>query len=83
MSRPYFQGLGHKGAIKKIQETFWEILKTNWKVWTVFQFVNVNYVPQQVKYFQCQDLPWLPGSYNSNTCISIQIASTEAQSGVV
>ncbi|CAG2237385.1 PMP22 [Mytilus edulis] len=39
------EGSGHAAAIAKIKETFWPILKMNWQIWTVFQFINVNYVP--------------------------------------
>ncbi|XP_071179080.1 peroxisomal membrane protein 2-like isoform X1 [Mytilus edulis] len=39
------EGSGHEAAIAKIKETFWPILKMNWQIWTVFQFINVNYVP--------------------------------------
>ncbi|XP_061624335.1 uracil DNA glycosylase a isoform X5 [Phyllopteryx taeniolatus] len=31
--------------IKKIRGSYWTALKINWKVWTPFQFVNVNFVP--------------------------------------
>ena len=44
------QGYGHQTAVVKIKETFWPILKMNWKIWTIFQFINVNYVPQKVNY---------------------------------
>ncbi|KAK1806898.1 hypothetical protein P4O66_005384, partial [Electrophorus voltai] len=31
----------------KVKTRYWTALKMNWKVWTPFQFVNVNYVPVQ------------------------------------
>lgn len=43
------EGSGHEAAIAKIKETFWPILKMNWQIWTVFQFINVNYVPQKYR----------------------------------
>ncbi|KAI4883520.1 hypothetical protein NFI96_025617, partial [Prochilodus magdalenae] len=32
----------------KVQTRYWPALKMNWKVWTPFQFININYVPVQV-----------------------------------
>ncbi|XP_006034679.1 peroxisomal membrane protein 2 [Alligator sinensis] len=34
---------------KKIKNGYWTALKMNWKVWTPFQFINVNYVPMQFR----------------------------------
>lgn len=45
-----WQGLGSDVAIQKIRDTFWTALKMNWKIWTVFQYINVNYVPLQVSH---------------------------------
>ncbi|CAH1232791.1 peroxisomal membrane protein 2-like [Branchiostoma lanceolatum] len=33
----------------KIKEVYWTTLKMNWKVWTVFMFININYVPVQYR----------------------------------
>ncbi|KAI7813261.1 peroxisomal membrane protein 2 [Triplophysa rosa] len=33
---------------KKLTTTYWPSLKMNWKVWTPFQFININYIPAQV-----------------------------------
>lgn len=33
----------------KLKARFWPALKMNWKVWTPFQFVNINYVPVQFR----------------------------------
>ncbi|XP_061529290.1 peroxisomal membrane protein 2 [Phycodurus eques] len=35
--------------IKKIRGSYWTALKMNWKVWTPFQFVNVNFVPVEFR----------------------------------
>ncbi|XP_061624336.1 uracil DNA glycosylase a isoform X6 [Phyllopteryx taeniolatus] len=35
--------------IKKIRGSYWTALKINWKVWTPFQFVNVNFVPVEFR----------------------------------
>lgn len=43
------EGSGHHAAVIKIKETFWPILKMNWQIWTVFQFINVNYIPQKYR----------------------------------
>ncbi|KAM8961172.1 peroxisomal membrane protein 2 [Pelodytes ibericus] len=34
---------------KKLKDGYWSALKMNWKVWTPFQFINVNYVPVQFR----------------------------------
>uniref|UniRef100_A0A3Q4BQG3 Uncharacterized protein n=2 Tax=Mola mola TaxID=94237 RepID=A0A3Q4BQG3_MOLML len=34
---------------KKVRGTYWTALKMNWKVWTPFQFINVNFVPVQFR----------------------------------
>lgn len=32
----------------KIRQMYWTALKMSWRVWIVFQYVNLNYVPRQV-----------------------------------
>ncbi|XP_029999786.1 peroxisomal membrane protein 2 [Sphaeramia orbicularis] len=34
---------------KKMRSSYWTALKMNWKVWTPFQFINVNFVPVQFR----------------------------------
>ncbi|XP_061585979.1 peroxisomal membrane protein 2 [Cololabis saira] len=34
---------------KKMRGSYWTALKMNWKVWTPFQFVNINFVPVQFR----------------------------------
>ncbi|XP_041854549.1 peroxisomal membrane protein 2 [Melanotaenia boesemani] len=34
---------------KKMRQSYWTALKMNWKVWTPFQFINVNFVPVQFR----------------------------------
>ncbi|KAF7661983.1 hypothetical protein LDENG_00248630 [Lucifuga dentata] len=34
---------------KKVRKTYWTALKMNWKVWTPFQFININFVPVQFR----------------------------------
>ncbi|XP_057181780.1 peroxisomal membrane protein 2 [Triplophysa rosa] len=34
---------------KKLTTTYWPSLKMNWKVWTPFQFININYIPAQFR----------------------------------
>ncbi|MBN3316671.1 PXMP2 protein, partial [Atractosteus spatula] len=34
---------------EKLRTGYWSALKMNWKVWTPFQFVNINYVPVQFR----------------------------------
>ncbi|XP_005112377.1 peroxisomal membrane protein 2 [Aplysia californica] len=39
------EGAGQEGAVKKIKEQYWMILKLNWTVWSVVQYININFVP--------------------------------------
>nr|XP_046243320.1 peroxisomal membrane protein 2 [Scatophagus argus] len=34
---------------KKMKASYWTALKMNWKVWTPFQFININFVPVQFR----------------------------------
>ncbi|CAB1414259.1 unnamed protein product [Pleuronectes platessa] len=34
---------------KKMRGSYWTALKMNWKVWTPFQFININFVPVQFR----------------------------------
>ncbi|KAM4616498.1 peroxisomal membrane protein 2 [Polymixia lowei] len=34
---------------KKMKSSYWTALKMNWKVWTPFQFININFVPVQFR----------------------------------
>ncbi|CAM4544771.1 hypothetical protein PO909_026355 [Leuciscus waleckii] len=34
---------------KKIKASYWPAMKINWKVWTPFQFININYIPVQFR----------------------------------
>ncbi|XP_048757181.1 peroxisomal membrane protein 2-like [Ostrea edulis] len=43
------EGQGHQAAIARIRESFFPVLKLNLQVWTVFQYVNVNYVPPKYR----------------------------------
>lgn len=36
-------------ACQKIRETYWTLLKMNWKIWTVFQYININYVEPEYR----------------------------------
>lgn len=43
------QGHTSEVAMARIQKFYWTSLKMNWRVWTVFQYIIVNYVPTQVQ----------------------------------
>ncbi|XP_020505406.2 peroxisomal membrane protein 2 [Labrus bergylta] len=34
---------------KKMRASYWTALKMNWKVWTPFQFININFVPVEFR----------------------------------
>jgi peroxisomal membrane protein 2 len=43
------QGSSSEAAIQRIKDAYWTILKLNLSVWTVIQYINVNYVPLKVQ----------------------------------
>ncbi|XP_033627962.1 peroxisomal membrane protein 2-like [Asterias rubens] len=44
-----FEGKGHKASVDIIKHSYWTALKMNWRVWTILQYVNINYVPLQYR----------------------------------
>ncbi|MEQ2221873.1 Peroxisomal membrane protein 2 [Ilyodon furcidens] len=34
---------------RKMRRSYWTALKMNWKVWTPFTFININFVPVQFR----------------------------------
>lgn len=43
------EGKGGRDFEKKMRGSYWTALKMNWKVWTPFQFININFVPVQFR----------------------------------
>ncbi|KAM9330794.1 pescadillo homolog [Gastrophryne carolinensis] len=43
----FLEGKDRKSLNKKLKDSYWSALKMNYKVWTPFQFINVNYIPVQ------------------------------------
>ncbi|KAL3858020.1 hypothetical protein ACJMK2_012636 [Sinanodonta woodiana] len=43
------EGQGTEVALKKVKATFWTILKMNWRVFTVVQYINFKYVPMKYR----------------------------------
>ncbi|KAM9446916.1 peroxisomal membrane protein 2 [Clarias gariepinus] len=43
------EGKTHSDLQDKLKARYWPALKMNWKVWTPFQFININYVPVQYR----------------------------------
>ncbi|XP_069788940.1 peroxisomal membrane protein 2 [Narcine bancroftii] len=43
------EGKNLKSLKDKMQTGYWVALKMNWKVWTIFQYININYVPVQFR----------------------------------
>lgn len=43
------EGKKLKALKEKMQTGYWIALKMNWKVWTIFQYINLNYVPAQFR----------------------------------
>lgn len=39
------EGAGQAAAIQRLKAAYWTILKMNWVVWTLIQYINFNYVP--------------------------------------
>lgn len=46
---PPFQGRDAAALSVQIRRSFWPALRMNWRVWTPVQFININYVPLQVR----------------------------------
>ncbi|XP_056384624.1 peroxisomal membrane protein 2 [Hyla sarda] len=45
----FLEGKDLKSLNRTLKENYWSALKMNWRVWTPFQFINVNYVPVQFR----------------------------------
>ncbi|XP_044144377.1 peroxisomal membrane protein 2 [Bufo gargarizans] len=45
----FLEGKNLKSLNRTLNDSYWSALKMNWKVWTPFQFINVNYVPVQFR----------------------------------
>ncbi|XP_062890682.1 peroxisomal membrane protein 2 [Mobula hypostoma] len=43
------EGKNLKALKDKMKTGYWIALKMNWKVWTIFQYININYVPVQFR----------------------------------
>ncbi|XP_029474867.1 pescadillo homolog isoform X2 [Rhinatrema bivittatum] len=43
----FLEGKDFSTLTERMKIGYWKALKMNWKVWTPFQFINVNYVPVQ------------------------------------
>lgn len=46
---PSLQGKNVSVFVAKMRSGFWPALQTNWRMWTPLQFININYVPLQVR----------------------------------
>ncbi|XP_022095799.1 peroxisomal membrane protein 2-like [Acanthaster planci] len=44
-----FEGKTHKVAVEFLKQAYWTVLKLNWKVWTIIQYININFVPLQYR----------------------------------
>ncbi|KAG2471168.1 peroxisomal membrane protein 2 [Polypterus senegalus] len=45
----FLEGKSWSTLQDKVKKGYWTALKMNWKVWTPFQFININYVPVQFR----------------------------------
>ncbi|CAL4129298.1 unnamed protein product, partial [Meganyctiphanes norvegica] len=43
------EGKSHRDTAKEVKLKYWMVLVTNWKVWTPFQYININYIPAQYR----------------------------------
>ena len=46
---PPLQGQDTAAFAAKMKSGFWPALRMNWRVWTPVQFININYIPVQVR----------------------------------
>ena len=51
---PPLQGQDTAAFTAKMKSGFWPALRMNWRVWTPVQFININYIPVQVRPASCQ-----------------------------
>ncbi|KAM5311572.1 peroxisomal membrane protein 2 isoform 1-T2 [Glossophaga mutica] len=45
----FLEGGDPAAGAAKVRSAFWPALRTNWRIWTPVQFINVNYVPVQFR----------------------------------
>ncbi|XP_078292125.1 peroxisomal membrane protein 2 isoform X1 [Panthera onca] len=45
----FLEGRDAAALSVQIRRSFWPALRMNWRVWTPVQFININYVPLQVR----------------------------------
>ncbi|RXM90636.1 Peroxisomal membrane protein 2 [Acipenser ruthenus] len=45
----FLEGKSWAAFQNRVRTEYWSALKMNWKVWTPFQFININYVPVQFR----------------------------------
>ncbi|KAK1156471.1 peroxisomal membrane protein 2-like isoform X1 [Acipenser oxyrinchus oxyrinchus] len=45
----FLEGKSWAAFQNRVRTEYWSALKMNWKVWTLFQFININYVPVQFR----------------------------------
>ncbi|MGH0178000.1 UNVERIFIED_CONTAM: hypothetical protein FKN15_076115 [Acipenser sinensis] len=45
----FLEGKSWAAFQNRVRTEYWSALKMNWKVWTPFQFININYVPVQLR----------------------------------
>ncbi|XP_063051693.1 peroxisomal membrane protein 2 [Engraulis encrasicolus] len=43
------EGKTSQDLMVKLSKSYWSALKMNWRIWTPFQFINVNFVPVQFR----------------------------------
>ncbi|XP_068678294.1 peroxisomal membrane protein 2-like [Montipora foliosa] len=57
------EGKSHEGAIMKIKKHYWTALKMSWRVWIIFQFFNLNYVPKEYRVLAGNMMSFLWSTY--------------------
>ena len=45
----FLEGQDTAAFAAKMKSGFWPALRMNWRVWTPVQFININYIPVQVR----------------------------------
>ncbi|XP_018411005.1 PREDICTED: peroxisomal membrane protein 2 [Nanorana parkeri] len=63
----FLEGKGVNSLNKKLKDSYWSTLKMNWKVWTPFQFINVNYIPVQFRVLFANAVAFFWYTYLSTT----------------
>ncbi|XP_047343236.1 peroxisomal membrane protein 2 [Vespa velutina] len=62
------EGKSHKASKEQLQKLYWPVLLTNLKYLTIFQFINVKYVPSVLRTLILDIISFIWSIYLTNEC---------------